>query len=65
MLIKECDAPESNNTKAGWELMVNILAITGSCSKTYSASVKCTCPDLLGTFFLTTVLLTSLEFADG
>ena len=65
MLIKECDALESNNTKAGWESMVNIPAITGSYCKTYSASVKCTWPDLLGTFFLMMVLLISLKFVDG
>ena len=65
MLIKECDAPESNNTKAGWESMVNIPAITGSYCKTYVACVKCTWLDLLGSFFLMMVLLTSLEFVDG
>jgi hypothetical protein len=29
MLMNECDAPESNNTSAGWESMVNIPAFTG------------------------------------
>ena len=28
--MNECDAPESNNTYARWESMVNIPAITGS-----------------------------------
>ena len=46
--------------------MVNIPAITGSCFNICSASVKFTYPDrLAGTFFLITVLLTSLELADG
>ena len=65
MLIKECDTPKSNNTKAKWELMVNILAIISSCCNTYAASMKCTWLDLLGTFFLMMVLLISLEFADS
>ena len=33
MLMNEYDAPESNNTYAGWESMVNIPAITGSFCK--------------------------------
>ena len=44
--------------------MVNIPAITASYCTTHSASVKCTWPDLLGTFFLMMVLLISLEFTD-
>ena len=45
--------------------MVNIPAIIGSYYNIFSTSVKCTYPDLLGTFFLTMVLMTSLEFNDG
>ena len=66
MLMNECDAPESNNTYAGWESMVNIPAITGSFWKISSASVKLTCPErLTGTFFLIIVLLTRRELAEG
>ena len=66
MLMNECDAPESNNTYAGWESMVNILAITCSFYKISSASVKLTCPKrLTGTFFLIIVLLTRWELAEG
>ena len=58
MLMNECDAPESNNTFAGWESMVNIPVITGSFCKISSALVKLTCPEwLTGTFFLIIVRL--------
>jgi len=58
MLMNECDAPESNNTYAGWESMVNIPAIIGSFYKISSASVKFTYPEqLAGTFFLIIILL--------
>ena len=58
MPMNEYDAPESNNTYAGWESMVNIPAITGSFYKISSASVKLTCPEwLTGTFFLMIVRL--------
>ena len=43
MLMNECDAPESNNTDGGWELVVNIPAITGPFCKISSALVKLTC----------------------
>ena len=66
MLMNECDAPESNNTYAGWESMVNIPAITGSFYKISSASVKLTCLErLLDTFFLIIILLTRRELAEG
>ena len=66
MLINKCDAPESNNTYAGWESMVNIAAITGSFCKISSASVKLTCLErLTGTFFLIIILLTRWELAEG
>ena len=59
MLMNECDAPESNNTYAEWESMVNIPTITGSFYKIFSASVKLTCLErLTGTFFLIIVRLT-------
>jgi hypothetical protein len=62
--MNECDAPESNNTYAGWELMENIPAITGSPCGNSSATVKLTCPErLTGTFFLIIVLLTKRELA--
>ena len=66
MLMNECDAPESNNTYAGWESMVNIPAITGSFYKISSASVKLAYPEwLTGTFFLIIVLLNKRELAEG
>ena len=66
MLMNECDAPESNNTYAGWESMVNIPAIIGSFYKIFSASVKLTCLErLMGTFFLIIILLTRRELAKG
>ena len=66
MLMNECDAPESNNTYAGWELMVNIPVITGSFCKISLALVKLTYPErLIGTFFLIIVLLTRRELAEG
>ena len=66
MLMNECDAPESNNTYAGWESMVNIPTITGSFYKISLASVKLTCPErLTGTFFLIIVLLTRWELPEG
>ena len=59
MLMNECDAPESNNTYARWESMVNIPTIVGSFYKISSASVRLTCPErLMGTFFLIIILLT-------
>ena len=64
--MNECDAPESNNTYAGWESMVNISAITGSFYKISSASVKLTCLEwLMGTFFLMTVRLIRRELTEG
>ena len=66
MLMNECDAPESKNTYAGWESMVNIPAITGSFYKISSISVKLTCLQwLMSTFFLIIVLLTRQELAEG
>ena len=66
MLLNQCDALESNNTYAGWESMVNILAITGSFCKISSALMKLTCPErLTGTFFLIIVLLIKLELVEG
>ena len=66
MLINECDAPESNNTYARWESMVNISAITGSFYKIFSASVKLTCLErLTGTFFLMIIHLIRRELAEG
>ena len=50
--MNECDAPESNNTYAKWESMVNIPAIMGSPYEISSALVKLTHPErLTGTFF--------------
>jgi hypothetical protein len=66
ILMNECDAPESNNTYAGWESMVNIPAIIGSPYGISSALVKLTYPKrLTGTFFLILVLLTRRELAEG
>ena len=66
MLMNECDAPESNNTYAGWESMVNRPTITGLFYKISSASVKLTCLErLMDTFFLIIVLLTRQELAEG
>ena len=66
MLMNECDAPKSNNTKARWESMVNIPAITGSFYRISSALVKLTCPErLTGTFFLIIVRLIRRELAEG
>ena len=66
MLMNEYDAPESNNTYAGWESMVNIPAIIGSFFKISSVSVKLTCPKrLMGTFFLIIVLLIRQKLAEG
>ena len=66
MLMNECDAPESNNTYAGWESMVNIPAFTGSFYKISSALVKLTCPEqLTGTLFLIIVRLIRWELAEG
>ena len=66
MLMNECDAPESNNTYAGWESIVNIPAITGSFCKISSALVKLTCLEwLMGTFFLMIVRLIRWELAEG
>jgi hypothetical protein len=39
MLMNERDAPESNNTNAGWESMVNIPAIIDSFYKIFLASM--------------------------
>ena len=65
MPMNECDAPESNNTYAGWESMVNIPAITASFCK-ISALVNLTYPEqLTGTFFLIIVLLTTWELTEG
>ena len=59
ILMNECDAPNSNNTYAGWESMVNITTITGSPYGISSASMKLTYPErLTGTVFLMIVLLT-------
>ena len=66
MLMNECDAPESNNTYAGWESMVNIPAITGSFYKISLASVKLTCLErLMGTFFLMIIRLIRRLLAEG
>ena len=64
--MNECDAPESNNTYAGWKSMVNIPAITGSPYEISLASVQLTYLErLMGTFFLIIVLLTRRELAEG
>ena len=65
MLMNECDAPELNNTYAGWESMVNILAITSSFYKISSASVNLTCLERLTGTFLIIVLLTRWKLAEG
>ena len=65
MLMNECDAPESNNTFAGWESVINIPAIIASFCK-ISASVKLTCPEqLTGTFFLMIVRLIRRKLVEG
>ena len=66
MLINECDVPESNNTYARWDSMINKPAITGSFCKISLALVKLTCLErLTGTFFLIIVLLTTWELTEG